>query len=53
VLAHQATDLLGINDRPAMTKLCANAAIAIDLKLIADRGHSDDDLGVVSFQARF
>jgi hypothetical protein len=25
-----------------MAKLCANAAIAIGLKLIADRGHSGD-----------
>src|SRR6516164_11595742 len=35
-----------------MAKLCANAAIAIGLKLIADRGHSGDDRGVVSFHRR-
>src|SRR6266513_5810854 len=35
-----------------MAKFCANAAIAIGLKLIEDRGHSDDDLGVVSFHRR-
>ena len=33
VLAHQAADLLGIDDHPSMTELSADPAIAIGLKL--------------------
>ena len=49
VLAHQATDFFRVHDHPAMAKLCANAAIAISLKLIADRSHSRHDLPVIGF----
>ena len=49
LLAHQTTDLLGINDYPSMAKLCANAAIAISLKLIADHSHSRHDLPITGF----
>ena len=45
---NQAVDLLGIDDHPSMTELSANPAIAIGLKLIADRRDIGDDLSVVS-----
>ena len=44
VLAHQAADLLGIDDHPSMTELSTNPAIAIGLKLIADRR----DIGAIA-----
>ena len=47
VLAHQAADLLRIDDHPSMTELSANPAIAIGLKLTADRRDIGDYLSVV------
>jgi hypothetical protein len=43
VLAHQAADLPGIDDHPSVTELSTNPAIAIGLKLIADRRDIGDD----------
>ena len=47
VLAHQATDFLGVHHQPSMAQLGANAAIAIGLELIADRRHSRDHLPII------
>ena len=52
VLAHQATNLLGIDDHPSVTELSANPAIAIGLKLIADRRDIGDDRSIVSLHRR-
>jgi hypothetical protein len=52
VLAHQAPYFFRVHDHPAMAKLGGNAAIAIGLKLIADRSHSRHDLPVIGFHRR-
>jgi hypothetical protein len=43
-LAHEAADLLGVDDMAAMTKLGANAAVAVALEGVGDRPHLRDDL---------
>src|SRR5499427_9899978 len=52
VLAHEAADLLGIDDYVSMAQLGANAAIAIDLELVANRHHGRNDLGVIGSARR-
>src|SRR6266700_205244 len=52
VLAHEAADLLGIDDYVSMAQLGANPAIAIDLELVANRHHGRNDLGVIGFAPR-
>ena len=53
VLAHQAADLLGVDDIAAVAQLGVDPAVAIGFELIADRLHLCDDLGVRSFGGGF
>ena len=52
VLAHQPADLLMIDDDALVTQLGADAAIAVSLKLVADRLHAADDLGIIEMRGR-
>ena len=47
MLAHQAPDLLVVHDKALLTQRRADAAIAVELELVADREHRLDDRGVV------
>src|SRR3954471_21335233 len=52
LLAHQAADLLVIDDNALMTQLGADAPITVSLKLVADYSHATADLGIVEVHGR-
>src|SRR5512134_587546 len=47
MLAHDAADLLGVDDDPLMPQLGADPPITVTFELLADRRDPRDDLGVV------
>jgi hypothetical protein len=52
VLAHQPPALLVIADHSSMPQLGAHASPAIELELVAGRGHRLDDRGIVMRDSR-
>jgi hypothetical protein len=52
MLAHQPADLLVVDDDALMTKIGADASIAVSLELVADSLHVTNDLGVIDLRDR-